>query len=305
MPNETAVGVIVARFQSHVLHKGHREFLHYVISKGHNLNVIVLGKTKLGIPTFLNPLDIDSRMRMIQEEYPDRFTVIWLEDVPHDNQQWSNNLDKLIGDIANGRDVVLYGSRDSFTSCYKGQYKVETYNQTTYCSATAVREQCGKVVHGSPAWRAGVIWAMQHQYPHAYPTIDVALFDKSKKNIYLAKKSSYDKLMFIGGFVDPTDRDYEHTACREVKEETNLDIAPNKLHYIGSYRVEDSRYMFERDKIITTFFIGVASDGTPRASDDIVELHCRRFAHLTHNDLVSTHHYLFDKLNEWMKTHKF
>ena len=110
--NEHSIGVIVARFQVAELTEGHKELLDFVLNKEHNQNVIFLGVAPTKA-TKNNPLDYDSRRRMIEEAYPGQFTILFQEDRATD-QKWSEELDESISIIANGRDVVMYGSRDSF-----------------------------------------------------------------------------------------------------------------------------------------------------------------------------------------------
>ena len=296
MRNNETVGVIVGRFQTASLHRGHRELFDYVLSKGHNLNVVVLGKHTAGQPTKRNPFDVDSRMRLINEAYPGMFTIVWLEDCPGDDKEWSKNLDSIIYDLAVNRDVILYGSRDSFAPYYKGKYNIEPYQQKIFCSATEAREHCGKVVHGSPEWRAGVIWATQNQFDKVHPTVDVAIFT-AKDEILLGKKSNDNGYRFIGGFVDPTDKAYEDAAIREVLEETSL-VAKN-MRYVSNVKIDDGRYRHEIDKVITTFFVTDDVAGVPVASDDIAELHRLKFSSLREEDFIPSHMELYWALQNY------
>jgi len=293
--NAETVGVVVGRFQAHDLHPGHREILDHVLAQGHNSNLIILGKTLLQVPTRNNPLDVESRMQMLKEHYPSQFTILYLEDVPFDDEEWSNRLDRLVSDFANGRDAVLYGSRDSFAPYYHGKYRISEYQQRLYYSGSELRESLGKQIHGSKPFRHGVIWATQHQYPKVYPTVDVAVFDPTRAFIYLGRKPHEMKLRFIGGFADPVkDKSYEDTAHREVREEANLEM--NRLEYIGSSWVDDVRYRGEVDKIITIFYRGFVNVGIPKAGDDIAELHRLKYADVTEEMFVENHRMLYKKL---------
>jgi len=293
------VGVIIGRFMCERLSPGHDELIEFVLSKGHNANVIVLGKSLLGIPTRRNPLDIDARIRMINEAYPGKFIITWIEDTPYSDAIWSERLDKIVGDIAGGRNVILYGSRDSFADRYLGHYSVETYEQKQFISATELRELCGKTIHGSAEWRAGVIWATQNQFPKVYPTVDIAIFEKPG-SIYLGKRKACGKYIFVGGFADPSDESFEAAAIREVKEETGLDVT--NLQYICSRKIDDARYRHETDKIITTFFMATACGGTPKAADDLGELHKVVFHKLKEEDIAELHQPLFRALQEFSAT---
>ena len=296
MQNKPEVGIICGRFQVEALHGGHRELFDHVLSQGHNLNVVVLGKTPLGVPTKRNPLDMDARMRMINETYPGKFTITWIEDTPLDDQGWSERFDKIVADLAGNRDVILYGSRDSFIGHYFGKYPTSEYHQKVYCSATEVREACGKNVHGSEEWRAGVIYATQNQFDHAYPTVDVAIFDG--EDIWLGKKKGDDGYRFVGGFADPGDESFEVSAMREVREETGLEGGNGE--YICSMRIDDDRYCGENDKIITTFFKMSVVSGTPQANDDIDSLYRLPFNRLKESDMATVHRPLFRALKNYL-----
>ena len=61
---------------------------------------------------------------------------------------------------------------------------------------------------------------------------------------------------------------FEDAARREFAEETGLNIE-GELTYLGSHQINDWRYRWERDKIITTFFHGFYSWGKARPGDDL------------------------------------
>lgn len=294
--NNTSIGVIVARFQVAELTEGHKELLNFVLAKNHNQNVIFLGVAPTKA-TKNNPLDYDSRRRMLEEAYPRKFTILFQEDTPSD-KEWSNELDEKIAVIANGRDVVMYGSRDSFGEHYFGKYEFCEVPQHIYCSGTDQRLLTGKIIKSSSDWRKGCIYATQNRYPTVYPTVDCAIFDDDKlEYIYLAKKRGEKLFRFVGGFADPKDNTFEETARREVQEETGIEAGI--LAYLGSVKINDWRYKEEQDKIITTFFAMKRIFGRPEAKDDIVELRKVRFADLNPSDIVPEHYTLFGVLSLW------
>ena len=299
MSNETSIGVIVARFQVAELTEGHKEILEYVLAKKHNQNVIFLGIAPTR-STKNNPLDYDTRRRMLEEAYPGQFTILYQKDDPSD-EAWSKTLDQKIADIAGERGVVLYGSRDSFGDHYFGKYPFEEYHQKIYCSGTEQRALAGKQVRSSREWRLGCLYATQNRYPTAYPTVDCAILDQDRTHIFLARKAHMDKLMFVGGFVDPSDDSMEAAARREIMEETGLEVNP--LGYIGSKRIDDWRYRAEEDKIITSFFAFERLSGTAKAQDDIVEIQCRSIKDLTEDVFAPPHKPLFHMLLKWMEKH--
>ena len=86
------IGVIIARFQSPYLHEGHKSLVESVKVK-HNTTVIVLGVSPVR-GSKRNPLDFQTRERMIKKVYPD-VVVLPLSDHPLDTK-WSQNLDTLL-----------------------------------------------------------------------------------------------------------------------------------------------------------------------------------------------------------------
>ena len=56
--NQICTGVIVARFQVAELTEGHKQILDYVLSKGHNQNILFLGVSPTRA-TKNNPLDYE------------------------------------------------------------------------------------------------------------------------------------------------------------------------------------------------------------------------------------------------------
>ena len=142
-------------------------------------------------------------------------------------------------------------------------------------------------------------WKMNH--PIVYPTVDCAIFtDASMTGIYLARKPNSDKWRFVGGFVDPTDRSYQEAAVREAKEETGMDCSV--VSWVTSARIEDPRYSFKEDKIMTTLF-SMVGYGEPKALDDISELREFRVEDLNEDMFVPEHRVLYLNLMVWLASH--
>jgi len=297
MENDTSIGVVVARFQVAELTEGHKEFLQFVLDKGHNQNVIFLGVAPTKA-TKNNPLDYDSRRRMIEEAYPGKFTILFQEDC-YSDQDWSKELDDSIAVIANGRGVVLYGSRDSFGKHYFGRYDFVEVPQHVYCSGTNQRFLTGKTVSSSSDWRKGCIYATQNRYPTVYPTVDCAIFDEDMQHVFLARKQNEKLLRFVGGFADPKDSSFEEAARREALEETGLEASI--VGYIGSIKIDDWRYRGEQDKIITNFFALKKVYGKPEAKDDICELRRVELKITNDTDIIPEHRVLFNMLKSWLR----
>ena len=123
IPEKSGVGVIVARFQVAVLTEGHKALIESVI-KRHNSTVVILGSNGSGSSTKNNPLDFRTRQLMVNLEYPD-VQVGYIKDC-FDDSLWSHNLDEEIRThISIGSETTLYGSRDSFSTYYKGEFKTK------------------------------------------------------------------------------------------------------------------------------------------------------------------------------------
>jgi bifunctional NMN adenylyltransferase/nudix hydrolase len=266
-PNDYEIGVIMARFQVHKLHEGQVNFINKVYQ--HHKKVIIF----LGIPiisnTKSNPLDFATRKAMLQELYPN---VIIL---PHKDQRydekWSESLDSEIKMPFGELSAVLYGSRDSFIPHYKGKYPVIELTTEVFYSGTEVRREVSREVLSSQDFRAGVIYANYAQRPVTYPTVDVVAYNE-KGQILLGKKPHEKNYRFIGGFVDRTDTNWEHSARREFYEETG-GCEIGDIKYVASGAINDWRYAKTDSGIITTLFAGKFLWGAIKPSDDIASLH--------------------------------
>jgi bifunctional NMN adenylyltransferase/nudix hydrolase len=262
------IGVIIGRFQVHDLHEAHRDLINTVIAN-HKKVILFLGVSPV-IGTTKDPLDFTTRKLMIQEHYPD-INIAPLPDHRSDSN-WSRMIDSRIREIFPIGSVILYGGRDSFLPHYHGHFPTSELEQTVYVSGTEIRKQVSEEIKSSHLWRAGAIYQAYNQYPVSYQTVDIACLGSGGHRILLCKKPSEDKFRFIGGFVDPKDLSLEHAARREFMEETGGNGEISDLKYLGSFRVDDWRYVKGRDKIMTSLFIGEMIFGTIEPSDDISEL---------------------------------
>ncbi len=261
------IGVIIARFQSPYLHEGHKSLVESVKVK-HNTTVIVLGVSPVR-GSKRNPLDFQTRERMIKKVYPD-VVVLPLSDHPLDTK-WSQNLDMLLTNTFPGSSFILYGSRDSFKSYYSGNNDTVELPENGNYSATLIREQISDKVMDSEEFRTGIIYAYSNTYLKVYPTVDIAVFKNDRTEMLLGRKDIDNKWRLLGGFSDPTDDSYEAAAARELQEECG-DIVTTEMQYEGSFRVADWRYRSEQDKIITTLFSTDYIEGDALGSDDIAEV---------------------------------
>ena len=263
-----SAGVVVGRFQIDDLHEGHYDLLKDVQDRHTNL-VIIIGTSPCRC-TVNNPLDLDTRRRMLMRAFPSA-KIGYIEDC-YSDEAWSEKLDTVISaKTSDDIDVVLYGSRDSFIPHYSGKYPVKALIQRRYISASEIRKQLSVRSRHTVDFRAGAIWYSLNQYPSALPTVDVAVLhlDKKEIRILLGKRNTEDKFRLIGGFVAPGET-YEDAAYRELYEEASIkaeDVTPMR-----SFFVDDWRYKSEQNKITTMLYVVSAYTGTPEPDDDIDEL---------------------------------
>ncbi len=287
---KTDIGVIVARFQTAILHDAHKDLIQTVLCN-HDRVMVFLGIGPIK-NTLKNPLDFKSRKAMIEESFPD-VEVYYVDDNRSDSV-WSANLDKQIRKWANpGQTVTLYGSRDSFLKHYSGGFNTCELESEIFISASEMRKKIINNYTPSADFRAGLIAATGLRYPTAFQTVDVAVFDE-KDNILLVKKPGEVQYRFIGGFSDPSSSSLEEDAKRETMEETGVEI--DDVQYIGSTVIDDWRYRGGPDKIKTALFKAKYIFGTPEGADDVESAKWFSFDNLTESDIVEEHHKLLQML---------
>lgn len=270
-------GVIVARFQVPVLIKPFNEIIQSVLSK-HRRVWCVLGETATP-GSKNNPLSGKAREAMVKKEF-DQISIIFLKDHPLD-EIWSNNLDELL-QLNNVPDnAVIYGGEEGFVNRYSGRFKAEViYTGKITKDTLSLREKPDSV-----EFREGRVHAFQTRYPTVYPTVDVALFRENKKEILLGKKDIDNRWRLIGGFVDPADDSYEIAAARELREEAG-DVTTSEMVYERSFKIDDWRYRYEEDKIISCLFSADYLRGSAAGSDDLAEVRWFLFSEV--NDLLES-----------------
>ena len=293
------VGVVIGRFQVPNLHEVHKELIQGVVND-HPRVVIFLGLAPLKT-TRVNPLDYQSRKRMIETEFPD-VEIHYIEDCKED-KAWAAGLDRQINRILGpGQSVVLYGSRDSFIKGYaagQGKHRTIELVADRVVSGTEIRKTIGIKSQNDPKFRSGIIHATCNQFPCVFPTVDVAIVDEGKGKLLLCRKSTETKLRFVGGFADPEkDDSFEAAVKREVLEETGLEAGD--LTYIGSKKIKDWRYRNEKNKIVTSFFYTPYSYGAAVANDDIAEVQWVEIATFDIGEIVEEHEPLLKMFLDFM-----
>jgi bifunctional NMN adenylyltransferase/nudix hydrolase len=293
------IGCLCGRFQVHELHEAHHYIIDQVV-KNHKKVILFLGVPKV-VGTKKNPLDFESRKKMIQHHYPE-IVILALPDFS-DDKRWSQELDKRIKEVYPIGDILMYGGRDSFIPYYKnsgGQFSCQELDEYgTFVSGTEVRKMISSEVKESTDFRAGVIYQSYNQYPKVHPCVDIAIMDGDK--VLLAKRPYEDTWRFIGGFAKPTDTSYENTARRKVSDDVGLNLETTDLKYIGSAQVPDWRYQSEEDKIVTILFKTTKGCGRIEPSENVSELKFFNIKELNEGIIVNEHKILLKMLLEDLK----
>ena len=293
-------GCLVGRFQVHCLHDGHMELFRIVRGR-HNRIIVFLGCNKVG-PTRTNPLDFETRRKMIQAKFPE-FTVLPLQDKKTD-EAWSRELDQRIEDTVGGvpADIVLYGSRDSFAPFYHGRHEVKELDIEVppTLTSTDIRAKLTNQVMESPDFRAGIIYAMNQLWPRLIPVVNIAIVHKSEKGLMLllGKKKDDTNWRFLGGHAMLKNDSFEADAKMEAFEETGLDV--HDLEYIGSKKVDSWRWRSEPSEGFKTIFYLAYSMTMGGAGDDDLNGGTQwfEFSKLTVEDIEKEHRPLFEMLKQ-------
>lgn len=140
--------------------------------------------------------------------------------------------------------------------------------------------------------------AYTYEYPHFAVTVDNVVInnnDRLNPKILLIKRKNdpYKGCWALpGGFLDPEDEDAKVGAMRELKEETNLELNPQKVSEICTMtkRGRDSR---ERviDIAFGTLLSSYSTDAyyMVKAQDDAVEVKWVPLKQLVYGDLAFDH----------------
>ncbi len=265
---ETAI--LIGRFQVPEMNAAYRKLIESV-KQTHGQVVLVLAEP--GVPVSQeNPLPLQSRIAMIKAAFPD-LKILSLKDHPLDDE-WSRQLDQLLSNNLESNSLVIYGTKERFINQYQGKHKTAELPDKKPESSSVEEES------SSISFRKGMVYASAKRYPTVFPTVDVAVFRKDRSEILLGKKDADGKWRFIGGFADPSDQGFPASAKRELREECG-DIETTEFTYEGSFRIDDWRYRFEKDKIITTLFSTDYVSGEIQAQDDIAELKWLSLAELS------------------------
>lgn len=284
VPQKDGVGVVIGRFQTPHLHKGHCS----VLSRAGEQNHLLVFVGVHGTPgAYGQELDFSTRKLMIQKKFP-KAIVLPLRDCPVD-EMWSKQLDRKISEIFPFSPVSFYYGRDSFLPHYMGRYKtfIEVEEEKSY-NATALREECYRKISHMPDFRHGVFYGLANRFPTVSPTVDIAITRDDYTKVLLGKKNDGRGWRFPGGFIDIADESAEAAAAREAVEETNLYLLPENAEYICSRKVKDWRNT-ARNSVMTYFYHFEYLHGHAKAGDDLSEIKWFEIEQLKNVHIVDEH----------------
>lgn len=267
--DNSAVGVVVGRFQVPFPHAGHCHLINEVL-KRHRQVLIVVGCSK-GDPSGENPLTYEMREEMLKSAFP-RAQVAQLFDNPISHDNWSLDLDDLIFRHFPHRNAILYASRKGFIPDYTGSYQTKYVKSIHLTSGTHIREEVARTARNTVEFRTGVIATLERRRPISYQTADIAILRDNNSRVLLGSKGvaiDGKDLRFLGGFIDTTDQSLEDGILREKDEEAGRKLLIKNLCYVGSTRVNDFRYRESRDAIMTALFRAEYSRGRAVPGDDM------------------------------------
>lgn len=290
MPKKSGTGIIVGRFQVFELNALHRKLIGSVRAR-HNRTLIFLSSNPA--PSTYNPLDWDMRCHMFQENYHDALSIQEMPDLP-DDRIWSQELDRRIMELRPEGKVMLYGTEAGFTSRYTGRYPTKVLEKL---GETFLDEVVPEGLTSARDFRAGIMYGLLSRFPTVYPTVDLAVVRDNYREVLLARKENETRWRFPGGFADPSDENFEMAALRELMEECG-EIQVQEMVYLGSYNIDDWRYRFSMDTVMTHFYLVHWEEGEPQAQDDIAEVRWFELPRLRAEQFVLEHQPLFEVLKE-------
>lgn len=262
------VGVVVARFQTPYLHKGHVNLLNHVKENSDRM-VVVLGVAP--VLSTRDPLPFALRQRMVRQSYPE--AVLWgLGNYRHD-RDWAHALDAFLYTAFPRAKITLYGCRDSCLEIYAkfGYNEIQNlgeFQDVGTVSASNIRASVKEI--DNQDFLRGVIYGVNSVCPRVLPAVDIAFYQKppaciAALRVLLVRKQSEAEWRFPGGCVDPEDDNLEFAARRELIEETGLSC--NLLTYVSARRIDDWRFRNTGISVFSTFYAAQYIHGFAKPQD--------------------------------------
>lgn len=166
-----SVGIVIGRFQTYYLHEGHVELIN-TAQKNSSVLLIFVGCSSF--QNKRNPLDFETRRRMLQSSYSDAL-ILPLYDQPSD-ENWSKTLDTIVDKLFPHQEKVLYHSRDSFRSHYYGAITCKEVEEVKGTNATDIRKICAANILDNDEFRMGIIYGVANQFDRVNPTVDIVCY---------------------------------------------------------------------------------------------------------------------------------
>ena len=119
----------------------------------------------------------------------------------------------------------------------------------------------------------------EKRYPTSFQAVDIVVIDIQKRKLLLGSKWNKEHTgpikdkRWCGGFVSPEDSSLEFAAKRELSEEAGKNLEVSRMIYVGSFRVNDSRYMDSPNKVMSAVFVTNYVFGRAEAGDDIAAVY--------------------------------
>jgi len=126
-------GIIIGRFQVPYLHLGHIYLISTALRECEAVYILLGCQMKIDER---NPFTLEQRRKMIHRIFP-QVQIRALDDHPGDDKGWSDEVDDNCKFLHN---PILYHSRDSFQSHYKGRIPTKEIPEIPGYSGTQLRK---------------------------------------------------------------------------------------------------------------------------------------------------------------------
>jgi bifunctional NMN adenylyltransferase/nudix hydrolase len=293
MANSSGTGIVIGRFQVPLLNDLHRQFIEELIAQ-HDRVIVILGSNPA--ISIANPIDYEFRAQMFEAEWGAAVEVADMPDLS-DDRIWSQELDRRILEMRPVGQVTIYGTSDGFVTRYSGSHKSVVHDVDDEDMPVLIDSNTPM---DFSSFRAGILYATLKRFPTVYPTVDIVVLNDDNTRVLLARKEHETRFRFPGGFTDPDDESFELAAMRELYEECG-EITVDDLDYIGSLTIDDWRYRYAPDAVMTHLYVCTYVEGQPTANDDIAEVRWFDLDRLRSDIFVPEHQPLFEMLLEYIQ----